>query len=60
MSGFGFEVQSTDGAARRGQLSFPRGTIETPAFMPHLLCLLQGLCLVGPEQDSASQPDKRS
>jgi queuine tRNA-ribosyltransferase len=34
MSGFGFEVQSTDGAARRGQLSFPRGTIETPAFMP--------------------------
>ena len=34
MSGFRFEVQSTDGAARRGQLSFPRGTIETPAFMP--------------------------
>ncbi|KAG1707534.1 Queuine tRNA-ribosyltransferase [Nymphon striatum] len=27
--------QETDtGTARRGQLSFPRGTIETPAFMP--------------------------
>jgi hypothetical protein len=24
----------TDGAARRGRLSFPRGTVETPAFMP--------------------------
>ena len=34
MSGFGFDVQATDGAARRGQLKFPRGTIETPAFMP--------------------------
>ena len=25
---------ATDGAARRGRLSFPRGTVETPAFMP--------------------------
>ena len=34
MSEFRFAVHSVDGAARRGQLSFPRGTIETPAFMP--------------------------
>jgi len=29
-----FAVSQTDGKARRGQISFPRGTIETPAFMP--------------------------
>ena len=29
-----FELFATDGAARRGRLSFPRGTVETPAFMP--------------------------
>jgi len=29
-----FEVMNTDGAARRGRLSFERGTVETPAFMP--------------------------
>ncbi len=29
-----FSVSATEGAARRGQLQFPRGTIETPAFMP--------------------------
>ncbi len=29
-----FEVSQTDGAARRGQITFARGTIETPAFMP--------------------------
>jgi len=29
-----FELLGTDGAARRGRLSFPRGTVETPAFMP--------------------------
>jgi len=29
-----FDLQATDGAARRGQLRFPRGTVETPAFMP--------------------------
>ena len=34
MCDFSFELQTTDGAARRGQLGFPRGTIETPAFMP--------------------------
>ena len=29
-----FEIFHTDGAARRGRLTFPRGTVETPAFMP--------------------------
>ena len=29
-----FELLSSDGAARRGRLSLPRGVIETPAFMP--------------------------
>ncbi|MFP5384026.1 MAG: tRNA guanosine(34) transglycosylase Tgt [Gammaproteobacteria bacterium] len=29
-----FELLNTDGAARRGRLAFPRGTVETPAFMP--------------------------
>ncbi|MCU7853939.1 MAG: tRNA guanosine(34) transglycosylase Tgt [Candidatus Thiodiazotropha sp. (ex Monitilora ramsayi)] len=29
-----FNIYQTDGHARRGRLSFPRGTIETPAFMP--------------------------
>ncbi len=29
-----FELLTTDRAARRGQLSFARGTVETPAFMP--------------------------
>ncbi|AKH20416.1 tRNA guanosine(34) transglycosylase Tgt [Sedimenticola thiotaurini] len=29
-----FEVSKIDGIARRGQLTFPRGTIQTPAFMP--------------------------
>jgi queuine tRNA-ribosyltransferase len=29
-----FELLSTEGAARRGRLTFPRGTIETPVFMP--------------------------
>lgn len=29
-----FQLLGTDGAARRGRISFPRGTIETPAFMP--------------------------
>ena len=29
-----FELLHTDGAARRGRLTFPRGTVETPAFMP--------------------------
>ncbi len=29
-----FCVLSADGAARRGRLYFPRGSVETPAFMP--------------------------
>lgn len=29
-----FKVSNQNGTARRGQISFPRGTIETPAFMP--------------------------
>ncbi|WP_428608327.1 tRNA guanosine(34) transglycosylase Tgt [Sedimenticola sp.] len=29
-----FEVANIDGAARRGQITFPRGSIQTPAFMP--------------------------
>ena len=34
MSRMSFELLATDGAARRGRLDFPRGTVETPAFMP--------------------------
>ncbi|WP_048496920.1 tRNA guanosine(34) transglycosylase Tgt [Marinobacter subterrani] len=29
-----FEKLGEDGQARRGRLTFPRGTVETPAFMP--------------------------
>lgn len=29
-----FELLAEDGAARRGRLQFPRGLVETPAFMP--------------------------
>jgi queuine tRNA-ribosyltransferase len=29
-----FDLLGEDGAARRGRLSFARGTVETPAFMP--------------------------
>ena len=29
-----FELDGTDGQARRGRLRFPRGVVETPAFMP--------------------------
>ncbi len=29
-----FKTFATDGAARRGQLQFPRGVVNTPAFMP--------------------------
>jgi queuine tRNA-ribosyltransferase len=29
-----FTLLAQDGAARRGRLEFPRGTVETPAFMP--------------------------
>ena len=31
---FRFQVISTDGAARRGLMTTPHGTVETPAFMP--------------------------
>ena len=34
MSRMGFRKTGQDGMARRGELSFPRGTIQTPAFMP--------------------------
>ncbi|TCK05860.1 tRNA-guanine transglycosylase [Marinobacterium mangrovicola] len=29
-----FELLGSEGKARRGRLTFPRGTVETPAFMP--------------------------
>ena len=29
-----FDLLGIDGAARRGRLSFERGMVETPAFMP--------------------------
>ncbi|MCW8125282.1 tRNA guanosine(34) transglycosylase Tgt [Microbulbifer halophilus] len=29
-----FELDATEGKARRGRLRFPRGVVETPAFMP--------------------------
>jgi queuine tRNA-ribosyltransferase len=31
---FGFAINGRDGAARAGEISTPRGTIRTPAFMP--------------------------
>ncbi len=34
MSFMQFEHLSSDGQARRGRLQFPRGVVETPAFMP--------------------------
>jgi len=34
VSTFSFEVKATDGAARQGVISTPRGDIRTPAFMP--------------------------
>ena len=33
MSRMQFNIQAQDGVARRGQLTFPRGTVDTPAFM---------------------------
>jgi queuine tRNA-ribosyltransferase len=29
-----FSVSATDGKARRGEMTFPRGKVQTPAFMP--------------------------
>ncbi len=34
MSGFPFTIAATDGSARTGAISTPRGEIRTPAFMP--------------------------
>ncbi len=34
MSAFSFTVSNSDGLARRGTMSTPRGNIQTPAFMP--------------------------
>lgn len=34
MSFMTFELDTCDGEARRGRLVFPRGVVETPAFMP--------------------------
>lgn len=34
MSHLTFTLMSTEGVARRGQLTFPRGEVQTPAFMP--------------------------
>ena len=34
MSAMTFQLISSDGAARRGRLQFPRGSVETPLFMP--------------------------
>jgi queuine tRNA-ribosyltransferase len=31
---FAFELQKTDGATRRGEITTPRGRVQTPAFMP--------------------------
>ena len=31
---FRFELLTTDGAARRGRIRTPHGTVETPVFMP--------------------------
>ncbi|WP_029040116.1 tRNA guanosine(34) transglycosylase Tgt [Cucumibacter marinus] len=31
---FGFDLLASDGGARRGRITTPRGTIETPIFMP--------------------------
>src|SRR6478752_954480 len=34
MSRMSFQLLKRDGAARRGRLTFPRGVVDTPAFMP--------------------------
>lgn len=34
MSHMKFDLLATSGRARRGRMTFPRGTVETPAFMP--------------------------
>jgi queuine tRNA-ribosyltransferase len=34
VTGFAFICKATDGAARLGAITLPRGTVRTPAFMP--------------------------
>ncbi|MEM6376004.1 MAG: tRNA guanosine(34) transglycosylase Tgt, partial [Pseudomonadota bacterium] len=34
MTGFSFSLNATDGAARTGVITTPRGEVRTPAFMP--------------------------
>ncbi|MEM6372915.1 MAG: tRNA guanosine(34) transglycosylase Tgt [Pseudomonadota bacterium] len=34
MAGFSFDLKATEGRARTGRISTPRGQIQTPAFMP--------------------------
>src|ERR1700753_247211 len=34
MSSMRFDLLAQDGAARRARLTFPRGSVQTPAFMP--------------------------
>ena len=34
MSSMSFQISARDGVARRGRLALPRGSIQTPAFMP--------------------------
>ncbi len=34
MSRMSFQLLATDAGARRGRITFPRGVVETPAFMP--------------------------
>jgi len=34
MTGFTFRIAATDGAARTGEITTPRGAVRTPAFMP--------------------------
>ncbi len=34
MSRLQFQLKTRDGRARRGRLTFPRGTVVTPAFLP--------------------------
>ena len=38
MSAYSLTVEASDGEARRGRMSFARGTVETPAFMPVGTC----------------------
>src|SRR5690625_7698582 len=34
MNGLSFTLKTTDGAARRGELTLNHGTVQTPIFMP--------------------------